>query len=200
LRIESTANHSESAFATASPVSVGGAVSLQRWPPSPHPMRSLAPQPSTFARATKAPGSGSGSARSAGRPCSRPKKVTNSRLWLSPWAHSPTRAFRHKIRSTTVADILGFDYRQGQRRTTRTPPRGEPCPARAQRQTCRLTLPPRRGQTAGSPGPVGARYSTLIAVSTAALDLGAPVTGPAHAGSARANCAGIPASESMRSP
>jgi hypothetical protein len=136
--LKSTANHSESAFATASPVSVGRAVSLQRWPPSPHPMRSLAPQPSTFARATKAPGSGSGSARSAGRPCSRPKKVTNSRLWLSPWAPSPTRAFRHrKIRSTTVADILGFDYRQGRRHTTRTPHRGEPC-----RQGTTANVPP----------------------------------------------------------
>jgi hypothetical protein len=122
-------NHSESAFATASPVSVGRAVSSPHWPPSLHPMRSLAPPPSTFARVTKAPGSGSGSARSAGRPCSTPKKVTNSRLWLSPWAPSPTRTFRHrKIRSTTVADILGFDYRQGRRRTTRTPPRDEPCP------------------------------------------------------------------------
>jgi hypothetical protein len=42
---------------------------------------------------------------------------------VSPWAPSPTQAFLHlKIRSMTVADILGFNYRQGQTRTRRTPP------------------------------------------------------------------------------
>jgi hypothetical protein len=108
-------NHSESAFATASPVSVGRAVSLQRWPASPHPIRSLAPQPSTFALVTKEPSSSSGSALSAGQPCSTPKKITNNRLWVSPWAPSPTQAFLHlKIRSMTVADILGFNYHEGQ--------------------------------------------------------------------------------------
>jgi hypothetical protein len=116
-------NHSESAFATASPVSVGRAVSLQRWPASPRPTRSLAPQLNTSALATKEPSSSSGSALSAGQPCSTPKKVTNNRLWVSPWAPSPTQVFLHlKIQSMTVADILGFNYRQGQTRTTRTPP------------------------------------------------------------------------------
>jgi hypothetical protein len=116
-------NHSESAFATASPVSVGRAASLQRWPASPHPIRSSAPQPSTFASVTKEPSSSSGSALSAGQPCSTRKKVTNNRPWGSPWAPSPTQAFLHlKIRSMTVAGIPGFNYRQGQPRTTRTPP------------------------------------------------------------------------------
>jgi hypothetical protein len=117
-------SHSESAFATASPVSVGRAVSLQHWPPSPRLIRSLAPQRSTFALVTKEPGSSSGSALSAGQPCSTPRKVTNNRPWVSPWAPSPTQVFLHlKIRSMTVADILGSNCRQGQRRTTRTPPR-----------------------------------------------------------------------------
>ncbi len=115
------ANHAESAFATASPVSVGRAVSLQRWPASPHPIRFLAPQPSTFAWATKEPGSSSVSALSAGQPCSTPKKVTNNRLWVSPWAPSPTQAFlRLKFRSMTAADIPGSNCRQGRRPTTRT--------------------------------------------------------------------------------
>jgi hypothetical protein len=126
---KSRVNHSESASVTASPVSVGRAVSLQRWPASPHPIRSSAPQLSTFALVTKEPGSSSASALSAGQPCSTPKKVTNNRLWVSPWAPSPIQTFRHlEARSTTVADILGFNYRRGQGRTTRTRPDCKPCP------------------------------------------------------------------------
>jgi hypothetical protein len=74
--------------------------------------------------ATKEASSGSGSARSAGRPCSTPKKVMNNRPWASPWAPSRTRAFLHPgIRSMTAADTRGFNFRRGQTRTTRTRPR-----------------------------------------------------------------------------
>jgi hypothetical protein len=116
-------NHSESAFATASLVSVEPAVSSRRWPASPHPTRSLAPQPSTFALATREPSSPFGSALSAGRPCFTRKKVTNNRLWLSPSEPLPTQTFLHlKVRSMTLAGILGFSCHQGQAGTTRIRP------------------------------------------------------------------------------
>ncbi len=131
-------NHAESASAIASPVSVEREASLQRWPASPLPMRSLALRPSTFASVTREPGSDSGSALSAGRPCSTPRRVMNSRLWTSPWERLPTRpSLRLGIRSMTAADMLGFSYRQAPRRTTRTQPDRQPLPL-AQRQTCRL--------------------------------------------------------------
>jgi hypothetical protein len=67
-----------------------------------------------FALVTKEPGSGFGSALSAAQPCSTLKKDANNHLlvWLS--APSPIRAFLHrKIPSTSAADILGFNCRQG---------------------------------------------------------------------------------------
>jgi len=116
-------NHSESAFATASLVSVEPAVSSRRWPAFPHPTRSLAPQPSMFALATREPSSPFGSALFAGRLCFTRKKVTNNRPCLSPSAPLLTRASRHlEIRSMTLAGTLGFSCHQGQTGTTRIPP------------------------------------------------------------------------------
>jgi hypothetical protein len=116
------ANPSALAFATAWRVSVGQAAFSPRWPASPLPIRFPAPPPSTCASATKEPGSNSAFALSAGQRCSTPKRVTNNRLRVSPWAPLPTQPFRHrKFRSMIVADILGCNYRQGQRRMKRTP-------------------------------------------------------------------------------
>lgn len=116
------ANPSASAFATASPASVGPAAFSRRWPASPLPIRLSAPQPSTCGSATKEPGSSSDSALCAGQRYSTPKRVANNRLRVSPWVPSPTQAFRHlETRSMTAADILGCSYRQGQGRMTRTP-------------------------------------------------------------------------------
>lgn len=173
---KSEVNRSESAFATASPASVGRAVFLRPWPASRHPTRSLAPQPNTFASATRAPGSGSGSARCAGRPCSTPKKVTKTRRWPSRWAPSPIRAFRRReIPSTTAADIPGFDCRPGRRPTTWTPREGEPWPNGARRY-----LPPNRHERAMADGPgLGSagfpRSEALFLVSAAAAYANGPM-------------------------
>ena len=117
-----TANRSAWAFATASPVSVGQAVSSRRWPASPPPTEFSAPQPSTCALATRDPGSGSGSVPSAGQRCSTPKKETHDRLPASQWEPLPTRIFRHlEFQFMTVAGIRGCSCRQGQGRMTRIP-------------------------------------------------------------------------------
>jgi hypothetical protein len=145
-------NPTESGSAIVSPVSVGRAVSLRRWPASPHPTGSLAGQPNTFTSVTREAGSHSGSALSAGQPSSTPKRVRNSRPSPSPSERLPTRASPHpKTPFMTAAGIPGFNYRQEPPRTTRTPRRRdrqaqriEP-PSRRDRQAQKIEPPRRRG-------------------------------------------------------
>jgi hypothetical protein len=118
---KSRASLAASGSVTAWHASAGQEVSLPHSPASPPRTRSRAQRPNTYARGTREPGSGSGSARSAARPYSTPKKGAKGRASQSLSARSLIRRSRRpKTRCTTAVVISGFSCRQGSPRMRKT--------------------------------------------------------------------------------